>query len=87
MNHHRCLRNDFSRHFPSNLDSAGTDSAEAMNVCLSLYDDMLRSDPARTLARVVNRCSVFAMNIAPQPAFYQGGPANNAAAGEVPLAS
>ena len=87
VNGHHCLRNDLSRHLASDLDASGTNSAEALNVCSAINDDMSRADTAGNVARVVDRCSVVAMQVSAQPSFDQGGSANHAAAAQIASAS
>src|SRR4029077_14055224 len=54
---------------------------------LAVNHDVSRADTAGNLARVVDRCSVVAMQISAQPAFDQGGRPNYAAAAQIPPAS
>ena len=68
MNHYHCLRNDLARHPASDFDAFRADTAEAVNICLAINDDVPGADTAWNFARIVDRRSV-AMQIAPQPAF------------------
>ena len=87
MNRHHCLRNDLARHPASDFDAFRVDCAEAVNIGFAIDDNVSSGNATGNFACVVNRCDVVAMQIPAQPAFDQGGSANDAAAAQIAFAS
>jgi predicted transposase YdaD len=69
MNHDHRFRDDLPGHLPVDLDALHRQATEKLHLRFSLDDHLVCGQPARDLARVVDRGSPGAVKVAPQLSF------------------